>query len=213
MFHGPSGTGKTELAKHIAKKAHKRLQVERMSDLLSKYVGESEQNIAAAFRRASQGDRILLLDEFDSLAYDRNNAVHSWEVSQTNEMLQQIENFSGVIIVSTNRLDSLDPAFARRFDIKIGFLGIKPERRQEAVEKYFADMIGGTRYDPALQDRIARLRSLHPGDLRAVRQQYQTNLMLGEKPSAGQIVAALEHEATYRKGSGRLIGFKSAQLN
>ena len=213
MFHGPSGTGKTELAKYVAKEAHKRLQVERMSDLLSKWVGESEQNIAAAFQRASQSEKILLLDEFDSLAYDRRNAVRSWEVSQTNEILQQIENFSGVLIVSTNLVDNLDPAISRRFAMKIEFQGIKPELRFEAVGKYFGDIVDWNGSEVAFRGRIERLRSLHPGDLRAVRQRYQTNIMLGEKPTAEQIVAALEHEATYRKGSGRTIGFKPDTLN
>jgi AAA+ superfamily predicted ATPase len=207
LFHGPSGAGKTELAKYLADRCGKLLQVERMSDLLSKWVGGSEQNIAAAFERAAGEGNFLLLDEFDSLAYDCGMAVRSWEISQTNELLQQIENFRGVLIVSTNRVDSLDPAIARRFSHKIGFGGIPAGRRADAVRAYFADWIGGAVLERDQRSRLAALASLYPGDLRAVRQRYATDALLGETPDAARIVTALEHEASFRKGERRAIGF------
>jgi AAA+ superfamily predicted ATPase len=207
LFHGPSGAGKTELAKYLADRCGRTLQVERMSDLLSMWVGGSEQNLAAAFERAATEGNFLLLDEFDSLAYDRGMAVRSWEISQTNELLQQIENFRGVLIVSTNRVDSLDPAISRRFSHKIGFAGIPAERRADAVCAYFADWLGGTGLGRDGQDRLAALPSLYPGDLRAVRQRYASDDLLGEAPDAARIVAALEHEASFRQGERRAIGF------
>ena len=208
LFHGPSGAGKTELAKYLADCSGHDLQVERMSDLLSKWVGESEQNIAAAFTRATDAGNILLLDEFDSLAFDRRGATRSWEISQTNEMLQQIENFRGVLIACTNLLQNLDPAMSRRFTHKIGFGGIRDNRRREAVQTYFSEIIAGRKLSTPLQARLKGLPSLYPGDLRAVRQKLDMERMLGRALAPEDVVAALEHESAYRKGEQRPIGFK-----
>lgn len=207
LFHGLPGTGKTELAKHLAEQAQRKLQVERMSDLLSKWVGESEQNIAAAFRRAADAGNILLLDEFDSLAYNREQALRSWEVSQTNELLQQIENFSGVLIASTNLLASLDHAIYRRFSHKIGFLGIRRERRVEATARYFQEILGPDGLTGAHERRLLALPSLHPGDFRAVWQQLSAQLLDGTTVTPDALVSALEREASYRKDGRPRIGF------
>jgi len=207
LFHGLPGTGKTELAKHLAEQCRRKLQVERMSDLLSKWVGESEQNIAGAFRRAADAGNILLLDEFDSLAYDRGKAQHSWEISQTNELLQQIENFPGVLIASTNRLDSLDDAIYRRFSHKLGFLGIRRERRVEATAQYFQELLGPDGLTSAHERRLLALPSLHPGDFRAVWQQLSAQMLEGSAVTADALVTALEHEASFRRDGGPRIGF------
>ncbi len=122
--------------------------------------------------------------------------------------MQQIENFRGVLIVSTNLPDSLDPAISRRFSHKIGFLGIPAARRGEAVGAYFADWLAAAALNAEQQARLAALPSLFPGDLRAVRQRYATEMLRSEPPDAPAIVAALEHEASFRKGEKR-IGFGS----
>ncbi|MEE8435496.1 MAG: ATP-binding protein, partial [bacterium] len=74
LLHGPPGSGKTEWAKFLAKQADRRLQVERISDLVSKWVGETERNLARAFRKASQEKNFLLIDEFDAMGGDRRNS-------------------------------------------------------------------------------------------------------------------------------------------
>jgi hypothetical protein len=206
LFHGPSGAGKTELAKHLAQRTGRRLQVERMSDLLSMWVGESEKQIAAAFQRAARQGSILLLDEFDSLAYDRKQATRSWETSQTNELLPQIENFQGVLIGCTNLVENLDQAISRRFSHKVGFAGIPAEKRAEATERYFADVLGGQGLDGGQGERLRTLPSLFPVDLRAVRQRFAAEMLGGQAPGAERIVAALEHEAAFHKTQKR-IGF------
>lgn len=69
--------------------------VRRASDLLSCWVGATEQNIARAFEEARKDDAVLLIDEADSFLQDRRGAGHSWEVTQVNEVLTQMENFEG----------------------------------------------------------------------------------------------------------------------
>ncbi|WP_241374094.1 AAA family ATPase, partial [Escherichia coli] len=80
-FYGPPGTGKTVLAEHIAAQLDMPLLIRRASDLMSKYVGETEQQIAAMFSRAEEERALLLLDEADSFMQSRQGAVRNYEVS------------------------------------------------------------------------------------------------------------------------------------
>lgn len=127
-LYGPPGTGKTAYGRWLAAQMGVPLPVKRASDLMSKYLGESEQNIASAFRQAEQDGALLLIDEVDSFLQDRRGAQRSWEVSQVNEMLTQMESFGGVFIASTNLMTGLDPAALRRFVLKVRFDFMKPAR-------------------------------------------------------------------------------------
>lgn len=120
-LYGPSGTGKTAFARWLAEFTDKPLLIKRGSDLQSPYVGEMEQNLAKAFAQAEELNAILLLDEVDSLLQDRKYAVRSWEISQVNEFLVQMESYNGILITTTNRFTDLDQAALRRFDFKIHF--------------------------------------------------------------------------------------------
>ncbi|MDX8397535.1 MAG: ATP-binding protein [Mariprofundaceae bacterium] len=132
-FYGAPGTGKAALDGYIAKKLEKPLLSKRASDILSMWVGESEQNrteqnIARMFEQARQEDAVLVLDEADSLLRDRRGANQSWEVTQVNELLVQMENFDGLFICSTNLMDDLDQASLRRFAIKVEFDYLKSDQ-------------------------------------------------------------------------------------
>ncbi len=96
-LYGLPGTGKTQLVLHLAERLEKPLLTKRASDLFSKWLRESEQNIAARFRQASDEDAILFLDEADSLLGDRQAATTPWAVSLVNELLQHMEQFDGCI--------------------------------------------------------------------------------------------------------------------
>lgn len=120
-LYGPPGTGKTAFAHYLAEVLDKKILVKRASDILSKWVGEAEKNIASMFEEATQNNQILLLDEADSFLQERQSAGQAWEVTQVNEMLVQMETFKGVFIASTNLMDSLDAASLRRFEFKVRF--------------------------------------------------------------------------------------------
>lgn len=95
-LYGPAGTGKSELARHIADEIEKPVLQRRASDLLSMWVGGTERRVAAMFAEARQQDAVLVRDEADSFLADRRSARESWEVTQVNELLTQMEAFDGI---------------------------------------------------------------------------------------------------------------------
>ena len=169
-FYGPPGTGKTALAEHIATTLAQPLHVKQASDLMGKYVGETEQNMAAMFREAEAENAILLLDEADSFLQDRRGAQRGYEVSEVNEMLQGMERFHGIFICTTNLMDRIDQAALRRFTFKIQF---KPLTRAQRLTLFVTDACAGdiARLTQDLEKRLAALDQLCVGDFSAVKRQ------------------------------------------
>ena len=165
-LYGPPGTGKTAFGRHIARALDRPLLVKRASDILSPYVGVAEQNIARMFEEARADGAVLLLDEADSLLRDRQGAHRSWEVTQVNEMLTQMEAFRGIFIASTNLMDSLDAAAMRRFDarIRLGYLAPKQ------AWQMFGDLAASLELavPESLERDVASLQVLSPGDFAQV---------------------------------------------
>ncbi len=130
-FYGPSGTGKTMLARGISNYLNKKILEVDFSNLQSKYVGDCEKNISLAFEKAKKEDAILFFDEADSLIIDRAISSHSWEKTQTNVLLQEIEKFNGICIFATNILESYDSAIERRISLNLEFKkpGLKLRRK------------------------------------------------------------------------------------
>lgn len=155
LAHGMAGSGKSEFAKALAKELNKPIMLKRASDLLSMWVGGSEQNIAAAFREAEKRGAILVLDEVDSFLQDRSGASRSWEISQVNETLTQMENFSGIFIATTNFMDNLDRASIRRFDMKVEFKPLDCARLKQAFSLY-AKHLGISDYAVFLESTSAK---------------------------------------------------------
>lgn len=155
LAHGMAGSGKSEFAKALAKELNKPIMLKRASDLLSMWVGGSEQNIAAAFREAEKRGAILVLDEVDSFLQDRSGASRSWEISQVNEMLTQMENFEGIFIATTNFMDTLDRASIRRFDMKVEFKPLDCARLKQAFSLY-AKHLGISDYAVFLESTSAK---------------------------------------------------------
>ena len=189
-FYGAPGTGKTALAEHMARAIGRPLIIKQASDLMSKYVGETEQNMAAMFKEAEAEEAILLLDEADSFLQDRRGAQRTYEVTEVNEMLQGMERFDGIFVCTTNLLDRLDQAALRRFTFKIKFMPLTPVQRERMflIEALGGDAAGLT---TERQQRLARLPQLCPGDFAAVKRQTD---ILGVAFSADEFLDQLEAE-------------------
>ena len=189
-FYGAPGTGKTALAEHIAKALEKPLIIKQASDLMSKFVGETEQNMAAMFREAEAEQAVLLLDEADSFLQDRRGAQRTYEVTEVNEMLQGMERYRGIFVCTTNLLDRIDQAALRRFTFKIKF---NPLTRSQREAMFVAEALGGdgSLLTGLLTARLAKLEQLCPGDFAAVKRQAD---ILGEALPAEEFVDQLEAE-------------------
>ena len=189
-FHGPPGTGKTALAEHIAVALQRPLMIRQASDLVSKYVGETEQNLARMFDEAQAEGAVLLLDEADSLMRSRRRAERHYEVSEVNQMLQGMERFGGIFVCTTNLFEDLDEAALRRFTFKLRFHALTREQRQRM---FVAEALGG---EAALltdeqRARLAALDQLAAGDFAAVKRQVD---ILGEAFEPDEFLSQLEGE-------------------
>ncbi len=189
-FYGAPGTGKTALGEYIAEHMGKLLIVKQASDLVSKYVGETEQNMAAMFAEATQEKAVLLLDEADSFLMDRRGAQRSYEVTEVNEMLQQMERHDGVFICTTNLLDRIDQAALRRFTFKIKFMPLTAAQREKM---FITEALAGDaqKLSPEIGRRLAKLAQLAPGDFAAVKRQCD---ILAAEFSVDEFMEQLEAE-------------------
>jgi SpoVK/Ycf46/Vps4 family AAA+-type ATPase len=189
-FYGMPGTGKTALAEHIAAAIDRPLIIKRASDLVSKFVGETEQNMARMFDEARREKAVLLLDEADSFLQNRKMAERNYEVSEVNEMLQGMERFTSVFICTTNLMDRIDEAALRRFSFKIKFMALTIEQREKM---FITEALGGdaSRLTQRLRDRLKGLRLLSPGDFATVKRQW---LLFDEPIDADKFLDQLERE-------------------
>lgn len=201
-LYGPPGTGKTAYGRWLADQMGVPLLMRRASDLMSKWVGENEKNIAQAFKQAEQDGALLLIDEVDSFLQDRRGAQRGWEISLVNEMLTQMESFPGVFIASTNLMGGLDQAALRRFDLKVKFDFLKPEQACELFRRYCIGLAISAPVPEQLA-RLTRLRKLTPGDFAAVVRQNQFRPIT----SGTAFVAALEAECSVKESVQAAIGF------
>lgn len=194
LMSGPPGTGKTAFAHHLAQALDRPLVTKRASDLLSRWVGGTEANIADAFAEARERECVLLFDEADSILFDRTTAQHSWEVGQVNEMLTWLDHHPLPVIAATNYGHRLDPAALRRFVFKLDLLPLGRTRAALAFERFF---------EMPAPPELAEVRNLTPGDFSVVARQ----LRFGGPMTAAQIVERLAQEAAAKPGGGGRMGF------
>ncbi len=201
LLFGPPGTGKTEFVKYLGRALDRKVLVKRASDILDMYVGNTEKRISAMFRQAESEHAILFLDEIDGLAQDREDARRGWQVTQVDELLQEMENFNGVMIAATNFSKNLDAAIMRRFTFKLEF-----DYLDDNGKKLFFERMFKSELKPEEFVELKRLSNLAPGDFRTVRQEQ---FYLGEGQTNFDRIAALQEECAAKKDGNRFakIGF------
>lgn len=171
-LYGPPGTGKTAYAHWLAKQLDLPLHIKRGSDLLSKWVGENEKNIAEAFQQAEREGALLLIDEVDSFLTDRRHVEAGWQTSQINEMLIQMENYNGIFMASTNLMDNLDPAVLRRFDLKIKFAYLQPDQTENMLIRCCEQLKLGAPNEAQI-GALRQLNNLTVGDFATISRQHR----------------------------------------
>ncbi len=212
LLYGPPGTGKSEYARHLAEELGCPLMERRASDTLSKWLGETERNIAGAFAEAAAEGAVLVFDEADTFLRSRAEAEKSWEVSAVNEFLAQMERFRGILVCTTNRLESLDEASLRRFGEKLGFSWLTTPGKLRLFRRMLSPLLSRGEAENAEEraaERLAAIPSLAPGDFRVVRDRYA--LHPRGTATLKQLLDDLAQESTCRnEHSGhRVIGFSS----
>lgn len=204
LLHGRSGAGKTEFAKYLSKQLGKKLCVKNASDLLNCFVGGTEQRIAAAFAEAEANDEVLLLDEADSLLSSRDGAVRTYEVSQVNTLLSEMERTRAIVIVSTNFIQKLDPAALRRFSFRLHFDYLLNEGKETFFRTYFTVPMKLAELNEEEKQRLFAIESMTPSDFCNVRRQFF--YLEDDNLSNMEIIEALETEIISKTSGSNYTG-------
>jgi AAA+ superfamily predicted ATPase len=172
LFTGASGTGKTLAARILAAilggadGAGRDLYRVDLAAVINKYIGETEKNLHQVLTRAEALDVLLLLDEGDALLGTRTevkSANDRYANLETNFLLQRLEHYQGIVIVTTNLSENIDPAFQRRMDVVVPFYAPQPEQRLQILELHLPTDHG---VSPSLRERIALRCSLTGSQIR-----------------------------------------------
>jgi hypothetical protein len=201
LFSGVSGTGKTLAARLLA--AALRLDLYRLdlSTVVNKYIGETEKNLNRVFALAEELDVILLLDEGDALLTQRtdvSNANDRYANLETNYLLQRLECFEGILLVTTNASDRIDGAFQRRMDVVINFA---PPAVAERFHIWQMHLPAAHAIEQWLLDEVVQRCELAGGQIRnAVLHATALALADGGAVTGAHLEAAVRRE--YRKSGG-----------
>jgi SpoVK/Ycf46/Vps4 family AAA+-type ATPase len=205
-LRGEPGTGKTAFAKALARMLDKPLLEKRASDLLSAYVGETEQRICQAFEEAREEDAVLFIDEVDGLLANRDQSHRNWEVTQVNELLEQLGEYPGVVVIATNRMQAIDPAVQRRIDIQITFEALKPNQ----VRSGFAALCGAQEIacDETDLARVDYLRGVTPGDFAALSRRLR---FAPDARTAAVVITLLQELLDHKQPAKQPMGFVNSK--
>jgi SpoVK/Ycf46/Vps4 family AAA+-type ATPase len=198
LFVGASGTGKTLAAAWLATRLGTPLYCVDLSAVTSKYIGETEKNLATLLARAEHEDVMLLFDEADSLfgkRTDIRDANDRFANAQTNYLLQRIEEYRGIVILTSNTRNRFDAAFTRRIDMIVDFPMPGPEERRDI---WLSHLGAGHGISAGEVNRISAGADLCGGHIRNV---VLTAAVLASRESRtiayGDILAGMQVE--YRK--------------
>lgn len=197
LLFGVPGTGKTALVNHLAESLEQELITVKCSDILDKYVGQSERNVARIFRQVHQQNAILFLDEVDSLLCSRESLSNQFERQLVNEFLQQIEQSELTIFAATNHAQMIDKAALRRFDFKLTLDYLN----QQQVLKLYQEVVG--KISKIEQQQLMQMRQLTAGDFAIIARRNR----LSRKPLTNVQIIQLLQEENNRKQQRQSIGF------
>lgn len=200
LLWGPPGTGKSEFVNYLGQELGCPVWVKTGSDILDRFVGESEKAIREAFDEAEKEGAILFFDELDGMMQNRAAAHANWEVTQVNELLRCMEKFKGIMIGATNLKDSMDPAVLRRFTYKLEFKYLDDKGKDIFFERAFRTPLSDVE-----AERLHRIENLTPGDFRTV---SQALFYLDDDVGNAERLAGLERESALKQCcQHKCIGF------
>ena len=198
LFTGASGTGKTLAARHLGRALDKDVYRIDLSATVNKYNGETEKALERALSAAEELDVVLLLDEGDALMAKRTDVANSndrYANLETNFLLQRIESFRGIIVVTSNDGERIDQAFARRMDAAIAFGAPDELRRAEILTRQLGP---ASLASAELIEEIACRCALNGGQLRNVAVHAQLLALESDRP-IGDAALRRAIEREYRK--------------
>jgi len=197
-LYGVSGTGKSAYATHIAAQLGMEVETVRASDILGPYVGQSEANLRALFKKSARNKTFLIIDEADSLLQNRQNARQNWEVSLVNELLVAMEQHPLPFACTTNLKDRLDPASLRRFTFSICFETLPISKARACFQHYFGAEAPAS---------MAMMSGLVPADFAVVKRRAE---IVGGGDNLEALVSMLGDEL-HKRGDGNpaKIGFRA----
>ncbi|MFV0481442.1 MAG: ATP-binding protein [Campylobacteraceae bacterium] len=218
IFYGPAGTGKTMTALSLAKSLKKQVLNFDCSKILSKYVGESEKNVRKIFDtykelcNKTKSEPLLLLNEADQFlsarVSDSGGSAEKMHNQMQNIFLEQIERFDGLLVVTTNMLESIDPAFSRRFDYKLEFK--KPDFKQRLMiwQKVLPE---NALYDKDFDINIVANYPLTGGQIQVVLKNTALKVAIKEEPifTLEDFKTIIERETKGSFGESNAVGFLS----
>ncbi len=219
LFYGAPGTGKTELVRQIAKKHQRPLLQVEIAAVKNMWVGESEKNLKRVFLEYKaalkhfENTPILFFNEADGILGERkqvNTAVDQMLNSMQNILLQELEDFQGIFIATTNLLDNIDGAFDRRMLYKLNFQNPDEAARFNILK----NELPGLPVD--LLKEISRKYTLSGGQIQNIRKKFLVDRILNahpDDPSGHRLIRYVDEETNFRRASGCAIGFKNKAVS
>ena len=210
MIHGPSGSSKSSYAYHVAEKLGVEIIVKRYHDLVSKWVGQSEEQIYQAFKEAEDKRALLLLDEVDGYISRKTDVYSGGDKAHndiTTSFMVNLEEYNGLVIATSNHAELAEPSIVRRFHKIVEFKFPTYDGMKLLIERYFPDVD----FDKRELEKICSLGSIGPGDFVAVKELTE---YMDEGDVTGEfILESLSSNAAARNLSSckspAIIGFRA----